>query len=937
MGRNIRLGILLLFFMTCFSQFVSAVPINILFLNEERNEMGREAFNVALEFTKKKLGPDIEIGKVIRAEGNSTDARTFLESMCSVYNDSIAEGSPPHIVMDMTMSGVASETAKSFTAALALPTISTSFGQEGDLRQWRSLNEDEKKYLIQIMPPADIIPEIVRSIVIYQNITNAGILFDDTIVMDHKYKSLLQNIPTRHMIVKVDMGNTEGQLKRLRERDIFNYFILGRIDTIKAVLDGAEENGFFDRQFAWHGITMESNSITCKCYNATVFYVKPTPNPQYTERFKALTDQFGLSKTPEISNAFYFDVALRTIIATKKLIDDNGEGYRKEYVTCNDYDENTPITRSLNLADAFTSVSEPYSYGPINIESNGKSMMEFEMEMETVTILENTALKKEHVANWKAGLMNALDVKDGKTMNQHSAVTVYRIVTVVQKPFVMYDGVDEKNRTKFKGYCINLIDEIRNITKFDYEIYEAPDKKFGNMDEMGKWNGMINELILKNADIALGSLSVMAERENVVDFTVPYYDLVGITILMKKPKAATSLFKFLTVLENDVWLCILAAYFFTSFLMWVFDRWSPYSYQNNREKYKDDEEKREFNLKECLWFCMTSLTPQGGGEAPKNLSGRLVAATWWLFGFIIIASYTANLAAFLTVSRLDTPVESLDDLAKQYKIQYAPLNNSAAQTYFKRMADIETRFYEIWKDMSLNDSLSDVERAKLAVWDYPVSDKYTKIWQAMKEAGFPESLDDAVDKVLKSKSSSEGFAYIGDATDIRYLVLTSCDLQMVGEEFSRKPYAIATQQGSPLKDQFNNAILQLLNKRKLEKLKEQWWNQNPEKKKNCEKQDDQTDGISIQNIGGVFIVIFVGIGLACITLAFEYWWYRFKKSPQVVDAGNVVVQPRQIPTAGGGKMDQGLTMQGFRSRNPTFPEHNFRRHAAPLTGVANPW
>lgn len=44
--------------------------------------------------------------------------------------------------------------------------------------------------------------------------------------------------------------------------------------------------------------------------------------------------------------------------------------------------------------------------------------------------------------------------------------------------------------------------------------------------------------------------------------------------------------------------------------MWVFDRWSPYSYQNNRNKYKDDEEKREFNLKECLWFCMTSLTPQ---------------------------------------------------------------------------------------------------------------------------------------------------------------------------------------------------------------------------------------------------------------------------------------------------------------------------------------
>lgn len=61
----------------------------------------------------------------------------------------------------------------------------------------------------------------------------------------------------------------------------------------------------------------------------------------------------------------------------------------------------------------------------------------------------------------------------------------------------------------------------------------------------------------------------------------------------------------------------LGAYLFTSVLLYIFDRFSPYSYSNNREKYKDDVEKREFTLRECLWFCMTSLTPQGGGEAPK--------------------------------------------------------------------------------------------------------------------------------------------------------------------------------------------------------------------------------------------------------------------------------------------------------------------------------
>ena len=76
----------------------------------------------------------------------------------------------------------------------------------------------------------------------------------------------------------------------------------------------------------------------------------------------------------------------------------------------------------------------------------------------------------------------------------------------------------------------------------------------------------------------------------------------------------------------------------------------------------------------CIYTCnyilgfVITLFPKGGGEAPRALSGRLVAATWWVFGFIMIATYTANLAAFLTVSRLEQPIESLDDLAKQFKV-----------------------------------------------------------------------------------------------------------------------------------------------------------------------------------------------------------------------------------------------------------------------------
>ena len=75
----------------------------------------------------------------------------------------------------------------------------------------------------------------------------------------------------------------------------------------------------------------------------------------------------------------------------------------------------------------------------------------------------------------------------------------------------------------------------------------------------------------------------------------------------------------------------------------------------------------------------------------------------------------------------------------------------------------------------------------------------------MTGVGLPMNMDEALERVRASETQSTGFALIADATDVRYLSMTNCDLQMVGEEFSRKPYALAVQQGSPLKDKLNDA------------------------------------------------------------------------------------------------------------------------------------
>lgn len=93
-----------------------------------------------------------------------------------------------------------------------------------------------------------------------------------------------------------------------------------------------------------------------------------------------------------------------------------------------------------------------------------------------------------------------------------------------------------------------------------------------------------------------------------------------------------------------------------------------------------------------------------------------------------------------------------------------------------------------------------------------------------------------------------------------------------------------------------------MNQRKLESFKSKWWSRNPNRR-NCEKESSQSDGISIENIGGVFIVIFAGILLACCTLAFEYWYYRYRprvnaKKQRKANAqdGNKIPSQRVKPT-----------------------------------------
>jgi len=61
----------------------------------------------------------------------------------------------------------------------------------------------------------------------------------------------------------------------------------------------------------------------------------------------------------------------------------------------------------------------------------------------------------------------------------------------------------------------------------------------------------------------------------------------------------------------------------------------------------------------------------------------MVGSAWWFFTLIIVSTYTANLAAFLTIERMNVPISSAEDLTRQSEIQYGTLDAGSTKAFFE--------------------------------------------------------------------------------------------------------------------------------------------------------------------------------------------------------------------------------------------------------------
>ncbi|KAL0280963.1 UNVERIFIED_CONTAM: hypothetical protein PYX00_002104 [Menopon gallinae] len=426
----------------------------------------------------------------------------------------------------------------------------------------------------------------------------------------------------------------------------------------------------------------------------------------------------------------------------------------------------------------------------------------------------------------------------------------------------------ETGEMVWTGYCVDLAYKLSEMMNFDFEFSPPKSGDFGVKQPNGKWDGLVGDLARGETDIVVAAIMMTSEREEVIDFVAPYFDQSGISIMIRKPVRPTSLFKFMTVLRTEVWVSIVGALTVTGIMIWLLDKYSPYSARNNKQMYPYPC--REFTLKESFWFALTSFTPQGGGEAPKALSGRTLVAAYWLFVVLMLATFTANLAAFLTVERMKSPVESLEQLARQSRINYTVVKDSDAHNFFRNMKKAEDTLYRMWKELTLNASS---DQSQYRVWDYPIKEQYGHILLAIDQTGPVQNQSVGIQKVLESEKGE--FAFIHDSSAIKYEVYKNCNLTEVGEVFAERPYAVAVQQGSQLQEEISRRILDLQKDRYFETQTAKYWNSSAGG--NCPNTDD-SEGITLGSLGGVFIATLFGLALAMVTLAGEIFYHKHKNA-----------------------------------------------------------
>ncbi|XP_076658014.1 glutamate receptor ionotropic, kainate 2 [Halictus rubicundus] len=805
-------------------------PIKIGAIFHDGDDEHKAAFLKAVYETKfEHVAPAFELQYIIKEVKVNTDSFKTAIAACELIGEGVAAIFGPS---SQHTHGIVASTAARFD----VPHIDYFWRQNEKLQADQEEN-NRTPMTVNVFPDSDMVGKMIADVVesmkwgtfaaVYQN--NNGLA---------RIKQALSLRRSKDSVMTIrrigDGPDFRAGLKDIRALSIGNVLVDVEPNNIVDVLDQAKEVKLLADYSNFFITYLDSTKLP-------LMEIRNHTSANITGLSVRENDVDGISWVESAvlyDSVFLFYNALETLNARNK-----------------DCEEPVPIdpvplscenTEKYNAGPNITNLMRELSKqgkmtGPMTFDDNGRRG---DLNVDIVNVRNDGVFK---LGYWDPEGLHLIGSEEDREKYLLKAIDSTKLIvsTKVGPPYVM-EVTDSATRgilidqTRYEGFCIDLIDEIAKQLNFKYEFELVPDKNYGTYNKDTKqWNGLIRRLLDHKAHLAICDLTITYERENAVDFTMPFMNL-GISILYSKPEEKKQdLFSFLSPLSIDVWLYMATAFLAVSVMLFLQARMAPGEWNNPHPCNPDPEElENNFNLNNSMWLTVGSLMQQGSDILPAAPSIRMVAGMWWFFTLIMVSSYTANLAAFLTSEKMDNPIKGVEDLAKQTKIKYGSVDGGSTSAFFR-------------------DS------------NYTTYQRMYAIMTEAKPSVFTKSNDEGVERVRKKND----YAFLMESTTIEYKMERDCNLVKVGGLIDNKGYGIALPRNSPHRTPINGAILKLQETGVLQDLKKKWWvEQGGGQCVDGDKEKANSNELGISNVGGVFLVLLFGCCGSFVIAIFEFLW-----------------------------------------------------------------
>ncbi|KAL3842037.1 hypothetical protein ACJMK2_020102 [Sinanodonta woodiana] len=440
------------------------------------------------------------------------------------------------------------------------------------------------------------------------------------------------------------------------------------------------------------------------------------------------------------------------------------------------------------------------------------------------------------IATWRPYMKSVNErlamVKENKTIKQEVKgifSDVEKVVVVLEEPFVMLRqnvyGEKLQGNEMYEGFTIDLLDMLAKRLQFKYEIIISPGNAYG-VKVNGAWTGIVGQILAGNATLGMGAISITSQREQDIDFSLGIIS-TGVNILFSEPKEKFNMFQFLQPFSLDLWMAIIGASIAVSVIFYILDFRTA---------------SRQFTIKSTLWFSMGTLLMKGSEFSPRPISQRILTTGFLFFVLITVSTYTANMAAFLTMKNLEAPIESFEDLAEKDNYKILTVANSATMKFF----ETETK---------------------------PV---FAKIWERIRERnGLVANSTEGRKLVEKG-----GHAFLFDYLINSYIEMKYCNTKAVLSPILLQEHGIAMAAGAPFKTILNIELLRLKESGEIMQLRKRWWDNAKECDLDLSSRSSGQVEFDLVHTAGVFIVGAAGLGCSLAFFLFKKFYLVAKENEE---------------------------------------------------------